>query len=444
MTPAREPSPPGLPVGTIARFWLPLASTWLMMATEGPFLAAVLARLPDPKVNLAAFGVSVSFALILEAPVIMLMGAATTLVRGPDSYARFRRFTIALSAAVTGCLVALLWEPAFRWVSGTLLGLPEPVAGLTRTSLALLLPWPAAIGYRRLYQGILIRHGSTRRVGYGTAVRLVVMAVSAAVLAPSGLPGALVGAAALSAGVLAEAAAVRGMAAGSVRSLRTVPGERDPSLSYRAISAFYFPLALSTTLTLAVHPLITLALGHAKAPLESLAVFPVVRALVFLFSCLGLSYQEVGLALLREDEKGAPELRRFAVGLGVAASGGLTLLALSPAADFWFRSVSGLPEDLVRLAVAPTRVLIVVPALTVALSHLRALFMNGRVTAPITAATVAEVSGIALVLYVGVGHLELVGVQAAAIALVLGRACAAGTLLAARHASRRAPAGGLA
>ncbi len=30
-------------------FWIPLASTWLMMAAEGPFLAAIIARLADPK-----------------------------------------------------------------------------------------------------------------------------------------------------------------------------------------------------------------------------------------------------------------------------------------------------------------------------------------------------------------------------------------------------------
>ena len=29
-------------------FWLPLAATWLMMAVEGPFLAALIARLPEP------------------------------------------------------------------------------------------------------------------------------------------------------------------------------------------------------------------------------------------------------------------------------------------------------------------------------------------------------------------------------------------------------------
>ena len=46
----------------ILLFWLPLAGTWLMMAIEGPYLAAIIARLPDPTVNLAAFGGGLSIA----------------------------------------------------------------------------------------------------------------------------------------------------------------------------------------------------------------------------------------------------------------------------------------------------------------------------------------------------------------------------------------------
>ena len=42
----------------VAAFWAPLAATWLMMSVEGPFIAAVIARLADPTVNLAAYGVA--------------------------------------------------------------------------------------------------------------------------------------------------------------------------------------------------------------------------------------------------------------------------------------------------------------------------------------------------------------------------------------------------
>jgi hypothetical protein len=81
----------------ILRFWMPLASTWLMMSFEGPFLAALIARLPDPRYNLAAHGVAFAMAIIIEAPVIMMMGAATALVDGRIPYLRLRRFTMVLN-----------------------------------------------------------------------------------------------------------------------------------------------------------------------------------------------------------------------------------------------------------------------------------------------------------------------------------------------------------
>jgi Na+-driven multidrug efflux pump len=63
-------------------FWGPLALTWLMMAFEQPVLIAFIARLNEAKYNLAAFGIAGSFAMIVEAPIIMLMSASTALVRG--------------------------------------------------------------------------------------------------------------------------------------------------------------------------------------------------------------------------------------------------------------------------------------------------------------------------------------------------------------------------
>jgi hypothetical protein len=62
---------------SIIAFWFPLAATWFMMAVEGPFLAAVIARLAEAKFNLAAYGVAYAVALLVESPVIMLMSAAT-------------------------------------------------------------------------------------------------------------------------------------------------------------------------------------------------------------------------------------------------------------------------------------------------------------------------------------------------------------------------------
>ncbi|MEE8573644.1 MAG: hypothetical protein V3T20_10285, partial [Gemmatimonadota bacterium] len=141
----------------IVRFWAPLAATWLMMAAEGPFLAAVIARLPDPKYNLAAHGVAFAFAILIEAPVIMLMSASTALVEDAGSYRKLRNFANALNIGSTVMLLAVLIPTVFDFVMRTLIGLPPEVADLTYGALWLFLPWPAAIGMRRFVQGVLIR-----------------------------------------------------------------------------------------------------------------------------------------------------------------------------------------------------------------------------------------------------------------------------------------------
>ena len=164
-----------LTYGRIFKFWAPLAGTWLMMAVEAPFLGAVIARLPGPTENLAAWGISVAFALIIEAPVIMLLSAATALVHDKTSYLALRRFTYTLNVVLTAVMVLVLVPPVFRFLTGTLLNLPGDVAELVYEAMMLLLPWPAAIGYRRFLQGTLVRHDMTRRVAYGTVVRMVSM-----------------------------------------------------------------------------------------------------------------------------------------------------------------------------------------------------------------------------------------------------------------------------
>ena len=75
--------------------------TWLMMAIEGPFLAAVIARMGESAVNLAAYGIAYAFGLITEAPVIMLLSASTRLARTRADYLRLRVFSILLCGAVT-------------------------------------------------------------------------------------------------------------------------------------------------------------------------------------------------------------------------------------------------------------------------------------------------------------------------------------------------------
>ncbi|GIT49922.1 MAG: hypothetical protein MK279_00970 [Gemmatimonadetes bacterium] len=410
---------------TIALFWAPLAATWVMMAAEGPFLAAIIARLPSPEFNLGAYGVAFALAILIEAPVIMLMSAATSLVKDRISYLKMRNFSRGLILGTTLLLLIVLVPGVYRWLTETLLQLPTEVADLTYGALWFFLPWPSAIGYRRFLQGVLIRAGKTRLVAMGTLIRLFAMTVAALLgYLLLDIPGAWIGGLALGTGVTVEAIAARFMAAETVRELlaeETDSGYTGRTVTYRAIATFYLPLALTSMIGLTIQPLLTFFMGRSVAPVESLAVYPVVHSLSFFFRSMGFAYQDAAIALIGEQFEHYRELRRFCFTLGAVATAGLALVAFTPLFQLWFITLSGLTPELTSFALIPARIIVPLPFLSVLLSFQRAILVEGRRTQHITWASVIEVTAVAvLFLTLGFGF-EVVGATAAFTAFLGGR-----------------------
>ncbi len=420
-----NPAPCGtLTAGRIARFWSPLAATWIMMAMEGPLIAATIARLPEAKVNLASHGVVFAIAILVEAPVIMLMTAATALVRDRESYRKLRNFTHGLNVLATLTVVALLVPAVYEPLFSRVLALPREVADIVYGALWIYLPWPVAIGYRRFIHGVMIAAGQTRQVAIGTVFRLVAMAGTAFALpALSDLPGAWVGAAALTTGVCVEAVVARIMATRSIRGmLATSPGASGVApMGYRAILAFYYPLALTSLVALATHPLLTFLVGRARDPLESLAVLPVVHSLSFLFRATGLSYQEAAIALAGNDFEHRREVGRFALWMGLATTAAYAAIVLTPLFHVWFETVSGLTPELAGYARIPSLVLIPLPGLAFWLAQQSAIMVLKRRTKAITMATALGVVGLVAVFPMLAWGLGWVGATAAFVAFLGGR-----------------------
>jgi hypothetical protein len=416
---------------SILFFWAPLAATWVMMASEGPFLAAVIARLPDPTFNLAAHGVAFAVAILIEAPVIMLMSAAASVVKDEISFRKLRNFSRGLCLGSTLVLLVVLMPPVYDFLIGSLMGVPEEVARITYGALWFFLPWPTAIGYRRFLQGVLIRSGKTRLVAYGTVIRLFAMVIAALIgYFGLGIPGAWVGGLALGTGVVVEAVVARVMAARTVRAILAGEWDQGPprDLSYREIAAFYFPLALTSMIGLTVQPLLTFFMGRSIAPIQSLAVFPVVHSLSFFFRSMGLAFQDTSIALMGDRFQHFGELRRFGFGLAAATTAGMALVSFTPLSDLYFVTISGLPRALAGFAVTPARIIVLLPAMTVLLSMQRAILVESRRTRHITAASAAEVTTVAVAFIVLGWGLDLVGATAAFGAFFAGRCASNGYL----------------
>ena len=406
-------------------FWLPLAATWIMMSIEGPFLAALIARSTEPKFNLAAYGVAFSLALIIEAPIIMIMSASIALVNNSQSFFKLRNFTYSANGIITLIMLIVITPPIFYFIAEGLIGLPSEVSRLTHIATIILIPWPGAIGYRRFCQGLLIKNNLTRRVAYGTIVRLFSMSICATSLYFSGIfEGVIVGATSLSFAVIMEAVAVRFMVQSTIKKIKSDDSSSAQPLTYKEIHRFYYPLALTSLIGLGVQPLVIFFVGQSRMALESLAVLPVVTSFVFIFRALGLSYQEVLIALMGEKKEELKPLLKFALYLSVILVTVLALFAFTPLADFWFVTVSGLSLSLSEFAQLPLMMMFFFPALTVLISVQRGILVSDKNTKPVTMGTTTEFLIIVVALIILINYLDFVGAVAATIAFVAGRLAA--------------------
>lgn len=411
----------------ILKFWLPLLATWLMMSAEGPYLTALIARMPAPEFNLAAYGVAFSIALIVESPVIMLMSASIALVEDKTSFLKLRKFVYTVNVILVLLMVLLIFNPIYEIIFIDLLNLPLRVAHLTHIAVALLIPWAPSIGYRRFYQGVMIKYNKTRLVAYGTIIRLAAMSLSAfSLFTLTKLHGVVIGAASLSVGVITEAVATRLMSSKIVDKIINSEGGKD--ISYSEIWKFYYPLVLTSFISLGIHPIVTFFLGQSRMSLESLAVLPVLNSLVFIFRAFGLSFQEVGVALLKGKDEFVT-LRNFASVIAVGVVAGLGIISFTSLGDTWLIKVSGLSVELADFAKLPLMIYAIFPATTVLINFQRALLVSTRNTKPITYATVIEVLGIIGVLTIGIKLFDMIGVAAAVLAYTIGRLMANGYLM---------------
>jgi hypothetical protein len=404
----------------ILRTWWPLAASWLLMGAELPALSAFIARLPDPEINLAAYGgVIFPLSLIIESPIIMLLAASTALSKDWASYAKLRRFMMAAGAALTALHILVAFTPLYYFVVEKVIGAPAEIVEPARAGLMIMTPWTWSIAYRRFNQGVLIRFNRSKAVGVGTMIRLGAdLVVLTAGFLIGTIPGVIVGTSAVAAGVVSEAIyagiAVRPVLKGE---LRAAPPVAEP-LTLRSFLDFYIPLALTSLLTLVVQPIGSAALSRMPQALSSLAVWPVVSGLIFMIRSLGVAYNEVVVALL-DDPQSTSRLRRFAYLLAGSTTALLLIIAATPLSRFWFEQVSGLAPVLAGMAVTGFWISLPMPGLSVFQSWYQGLILHGRRTRGISEAVVVFLVVCSGLLWAGVNWAETAGLYIGLAAFVI-------------------------
>jgi hypothetical protein len=394
----------------ILHTWWPLAASWLLMGAELPLLSAVVARLPNPAINLAAYGgIVFPLALIIESPVIMLLAASTALSKDEASYQLIRRFMMITSAALTVLHILIAFTPLYYFIAERLLGAPDVIVEPGRIGLMIMTPWTWSIAYRRFNQGVLIRYNHSKKVGVGTVIRLtadlIVLMIGFSI---GSIQGIVVATCAVSAGVISEAIysgiAVRPVVRDQVKVMPVV----KPALTLPSFLKFYVPLVFTSLLTLLVLPIGSAALSRMPVALASLAVWPVISGLTFMFRSIGVAYNEVVVALL-EEPLSTQSLRRFTGILTALTTILILIMAVTPLSLFWFQVISGLDPELADMGVTGLIIAIPTAGLAVLQSWYQGTILYGGRTRGITEAVIVFLVTCTALLWAGVTWGQVTG-----------------------------------
>ena len=210
-----------------------------------------------PETQLAAFGLIFTLSILIETPIIMLLATSNALARDRQSYQRLWRFMLAINLCVAGIAVLMAFTPLLDLYLGSVLNVPAHIIEAARPGMKIMICWGAFIGYRRFHQGIVIRFGNTRYVGFGTAIRVLVSgSVAVGLGAITNIAGAQIGALAL--GDICAGGDIRTRISSHGRMCASCWRRRaKPACPISAIDrycAFHIPLAITSLVSMLIYP----------------------------------------------------------------------------------------------------------------------------------------------------------------------------------------------
>ena len=315
-------------IGGLLRQLFPLSLSDVIMALGQPLQTAVLARLADPRLTLAAMGIVKAVAHFLESPIIMILHASTALSGSRDSRRSLWNFILMLGGLCSGLFLILNAPGIYDWLFLDLFGATPQVADTARPAMLWMIVWPAFIAWRRYFQGMMIRDKKGRWLGWASVGRLTAFSgLLLFGLAQRG-QGASVAARALIGGIFVEAVLAHFFAYRSGAS--RIPSKQAAGLpaTVPAVAHYYFPLAFTMLVVWGGRAgLVALVARAADGPI-ALAAWPAAWGFCLLIANSTRMVQQIIIA--QAESLPASLLLRFAATAGLLCSLVLGALAFTP------------------------------------------------------------------------------------------------------------------
>ncbi|MBR3672180.1 MAG: hypothetical protein IKN68_06075 [Spirochaetia bacterium] len=416
-----------LKVSTFLKFWAPLALMQVIMSFEFPAIIAFISRIGDAKENLAIFTVVTSLSLLLEGVIIQMLSAATALCDSWNNYQRVKHFLLIILALLVAAHLFCILPGPFGFIATTLLKIEPDYIESTRIAFLLMLPWVPTIGVRRLWQGVLIRNGRTGLVSMITVIRIIVcIAALAVMLSFRNVPGCYVASIALSLGVTAGAISAYLFARPILRELRNVV--TPETMSWRELTLFYLPLAMTSFVTEADRPIIAAGISRGLLPTESLAGWGEVISIIAVFRAICYSTQEASIALFSTRENNQV-IKKSVFGIcTIVCATCFFCIFMPPVREYILINISGLTPELAELCKVPLKVISITLLTFPVVAWLRAVNIHNKTTRNIGWAVTLNLIAVTLSVIILDRGFSMVGLMIGSISYIFAMAAESGYL----------------
>ncbi|MDQ3705633.1 MAG: hypothetical protein M3437_10505 [Chloroflexota bacterium] len=371
-------------------FYLPLGFSGIMMTLDLPILNAVLNRFPNANTSVAALSVAFSLALVYEASHISMIDLSTALSSDQRTFRMLQRFYVIMAGVLLVFASIIAFSPLYYLIVRDVMNIPPEVANAARPAVWAFLLWPVPIGWRRLCQGALIKHGHPKPVGAGGIVRLAALIVALVFFGWLGtmlpIEPAAIGVLAMLVSVTAEALAVQGWTSRLVKTMpEATPGKPPPT--WADIRRFFFPLSGTAIMGTLVQP--TMRAGIASAAVAwaatpnsetvavAVAAYQTAWSMAFLAFGPTLSMTQASIAWSGSPDPSVRERGPWVImGVGLGLGALMALFAFTPLSEWIFTSVIQSPPQTAHLAAEVARWLVPMPVL-----HSASFMLRGRLIA---------------------------------------------------------------
>lgn len=323
------------------KFFLPLIFMAEMMMLSHSIIHASLARLPDPKVSLAAFSISFAFNNLLGSPIWTMQFVALAYIRDKASLRRVLFYAWRIWIALMAFDAMVVFTPVGDWLYGTVMGASPEVVAQARISTGVLFLIMPAVTFRSAATSLIMLNQQTLLVTLGTLARVASLAFFLTVL-PRWTGGALVGAFGHLLCVHVESGM---MSAVAWRYYLRLPADAERTPRYRELWRFSWPLFVNHFAESGVIFSINFFLGRLAQADLALAAYGVLHGLVRLLLSPVRNLTHTAQTLVRSREE-----RRMMLGFSgqivLLFSVLLFVLFYTPLSAWVLNTVMGLSQEL--------------------------------------------------------------------------------------------------